>query len=105
MADELLNNMLDMDEEDRKIVLEDEETGEAIEFILDDAFKFNGKDYVVLLRPVDDPEYDYDSVIMESVEENGEMLLQTIPEKEADVIYDYYDKLCDELYGDEESDE
>ena len=56
MADELLNNMLDMDEEDRKIVLEDEETGEAIEFILDDAFKFNGKDYVVLLRPVDDPE-------------------------------------------------
>ena len=27
MADELLNNMLDMDEEDRKIVLEDEETG------------------------------------------------------------------------------
>ena len=91
MADELLNNMLDMDEEDRKIVLEDEETGEAIEFILDDAFKFGGKDY--------------ESVIMESVEEDGEMLLQTIPDKEADVIYDYYDKLCDELYGDEESDE
>ena len=42
---------------------------------------------------------------MESVEEDGNMLLQTIPEKEADVIYDYYDKLCDELYGDEESDE
>ncbi len=107
MADELLNNMLDMDDEDRKITLEDEETGESIECIIDDMFQFNGKNYVVLLRPIDEPDYDYEAIIMESVEQDGEYLLQTIPEEQEEIICDYYDKLCEELYGDddEESDE
>ena len=106
-GDELLNNMLDLDEEDRKITLEDEETGEKMEFILDDTFEFNGKSYAVLLKPTDDPEYDYESIVMETVTKDEEAMLMTIPDEEADAVYDYYDKLCEELYGDddEESDE
>ncbi|MCH4153694.1 MAG: DUF1292 domain-containing protein [Saccharofermentans sp.] len=105
--DELLDNMLDLDEEDRKITLEDEETGEKIDFILDDTFEFEGKNYCVLLKPTDDPEYDYESIIMETVDKDGDSMLMTIAEEEVDKVYDYYDKLCEELYGDddEESDE
>ena len=105
--DELLEKISEMEVDlDRTICLTDEETGEEIEFIVDDTFEMNGKEYIVLLKPTDDPDADYEYIIMESVLINGEEMLQTITGKEADVIYDYYDKLCDELYGDdEESDE
>lgn len=84
------------------ISLTDEETGEEIEFIVDDTFEMNGKEYIVLLKPTDDPDADYEYVIMENVVIDGEEMLQTVTGKEADVIYDYYDQLCDELYGDDE---
>ncbi|MBO4449725.1 MAG: DUF1292 domain-containing protein [Clostridiales bacterium] len=105
--DELLNAISEMDVDmDRTICLTDEETGEEIEFIVNDTFNMNGKEYVVLLKPTEDPDADYEYIIMETVESDGESLLQTLVGTEADVIYDYYDKLCDELYGDdEESDE
>ena len=105
--DELLNAIAEMDvDTDRTITLTDEETGEDIEFIVNDTFNMNGKEYVVLLQPTDDPDADYEYLIMESVTIDGEDMLQTLTDKEADVIYDYYDKLCEELYGDdEESDE
>ena len=44
-------------------------------------------------------------VIMRFVDKDGEVLLENLPEKEEEVIYDYYDKLCDELYGDDEESE
>ena len=99
--DEIISAISEMDVDmDRTISLTDEETGEEIEFIM------NGKEYVVLLKPTEDPDADYEYIIMETVEVDGEPMLQTIVGNEADVIYDYYDKLCDELYGDdEESDE
>lgn len=101
--DELLDAISEMEVDlDRTISLTDEETGEEIEFIVDDTFNMNGKEYVVLLKPTDDPDADYEYIIMETVEIDGESMLQTITGKEADVIYDYYDNLCDELYGDDE---
>ncbi|MBP5774454.1 MAG: DUF1292 domain-containing protein [Clostridiales bacterium] len=105
--DELLEAISELDVDlDRTISLTDEETGEEIEFIVDETFEFNGKEYIVLLKPTEDPDADYEYIIMESVLIDGEEMLQTITGKEADVIYDYYDKLCDELDGDdEESDE
>ena len=104
--DELLEAISELDVDlDRTISLTDEETGEEIEFIVDETFEMNGKEYIVLLKPTEDPDADYEYIIMESVLIDGEEMLQTITGKEADVIYDYYDKLCDELYGDEESDE
>jgi hypothetical protein len=105
--DEMLNAISEMEVDmDRTITLTDEETGEEIEFIVNDTFNMNGKEYVVLLKPTDDPDADYEYIIMETVECDGEPMLQTIVGNEADVIYDYYDKLCDELDGDdEESDE
>ena len=44
---------------------------------------------------------------METVDKDGDSMLMTIAEEEVDKVYDYYDKLCEELYGDddEESDE
>lgn len=105
--DELLEAISELDVDlDRTISLTDEETGEEIEFIVDETFEMNGKEYIVLLKPTEDPDADYEYIIMESVLIDGEEMLQTITGKEADVIYDYYDKLCDELDGDdEESDE
>ncbi len=105
--DELLNAISEMDiDEERTICLTDEETGEDIEFIVNDTFNMNGKEYVVLLQPTEDEDADYEYVIMETVTINGEEMLQTLTDTEAEVIYDYYDKLCEELYGDdEESDE
>ncbi len=101
--DELLEAISEMEVDlDRTISLTDEETGEEIEFIVDDTFEMNGKEYIVLLKPTDDPDADYEYIIMETVEIDGEEMLQTITGNEADVIYDYYDKLCDELYGDDE---
>ena len=43
--------------------------------------------------------------IMRFVDKGGDVLLESLVEKEEDVIYDYYEKLCDELYGDDEESE
>jgi hypothetical protein len=42
---------------------------------------------------------------MKFVDKDGEVLLENVVDKEEDVIYDYYDKLCEELYGDDEESE
>ena len=53
----------------------------------------------------EDGEIIQDYVIMRFVDKGGEVLLENLVGKEADVIYDYYDKLCEELYGDDEESE
>ena len=108
--DELIDAIAQLDDEgDRVIELKDEETGETTKAIVESTFLFNGNTYVVLI--IDSDEKDEDGeliqayVIMRFVDKNGEVLLENLPEKEEDVIYDYYDKLCDELYGDDEESE
>ena len=97
------------DEGDRVIELKDEETGETTKAVVESTFLFNGNTYVVLI--IDSDEKDEDGeliqayVIMRFVDKDGEVLLENLPEKEEEVIYDYYDKLCDELYGDDEESE
>ena len=105
--DELIDAIAELDDEgDRVIELKDEVTGEITKAIVESTFLFNGNTYVVLI--VDSEEEDEEEdiseyVIMKFVEKEGETLLENVVEKEADVIYDYYDKLCDELYGDDEA--
>ena len=108
--DELIDAIAQLDDEgDRVIELKDEETGETTKAIVESTFLFNGNTYVVLI--IDSDEKDEDGeliqayVIMRFVDKNGEVLLENLPEKEEEVIYDYYDKLCDELYGDDEESE
>ena len=108
--DELIDAIAQLDDEgDRVIELKDEETGEVTKAVVESTFLFNGSTYVVLI--VDTDEKDEDDalisayVIMRFVDKDGEVLLENLPEKEEDVIYDYYDKLCDELYGDDEESE
>ena len=108
--DELIDAIAQLDDEgDRIIELKDEETGEVTKAVVESTFLFNGSTYVVLI--VDTDEMDEDGelisayVIMRFVDKDGEVLLENLPEKEEDVIYDYYDKLCDELYGDDEESE
>ena len=108
--DELIDAIAQLDDEgDRVIELKDEETGEVTKAIVESTFLFNGSTYVVLI--VDTDEKDEDDalisayVIMKFVDKDGEVLLENLPEQEEDVIYDYYDKLCDELYGDDEESE
>ena len=108
--DELIDAIAQLDDEgDRVIELKDEETGETTKAVVESTFLFNGNTYVVLI--IDSDEKDEDGeliqayVIMRFVDKNGEVLLENLPEKEEDVIYDYYDKLCDELYGDDEESE
>ena len=108
--DELIDAIAQLDDEgDRVIELKDEETGEVTKAVVESTFLFNGSTYVVLI--VDTDEKDEDEalisayVIMRFVDKDGEVLLENLPEKEEDVIYDYYDKLCDELYGDDEESE
>ena len=108
--DELIDALAQLDDEgDRVIELKDEETGETTKAVVESTFLFNGNTYVVLI--IDSDEKDEDGeliqayVIMRFVDKNGEVLLENLPEKEEDVIYDYYDKLCDELYGDDEESE
>ena len=108
--DELIDAIAQLDDEgDRVIELKDEETGEVTKAAVESTFLFNGSTYVVLI--VDTDEKDEDDalisayVIMRFVDKDGEVLLENLPEKEEDVIYDYYDKLCDELYGDDEESE
>ena len=73
-----------------------------MEFIYADQFELNGKAYAVLLTN-EEKEEDTEMIIMEQVEgEDGEIMLQTIDEDKEDIIYDYYDELCDQLFDDED---
>lgn len=96
---------MDNDNRDSIVQLEDNETGEIIEFIYADTFDLNGKTYAVLLTNVEKEE-DMEMVIMEEYEgEEGEIMLKTIDEDKEDIIYDYYDDLCDELFDEEDDEE
>ena len=108
--DELIDAIAELDDEgDRVIELKDEETGEKTKAIVESTFLFNGNNYVVLILDTDETDEDgeiiQDYVIMRFVDKGGDVLLESIVEKEDDVIYDYYEKLCDELYGDDEESE
>jgi len=104
--DELIDAIAELDDEgDRVIELKDEVTGEITKAIVESTFLFNGNTYVVLIVNSEDEEDVSEYVIMRFVEKEGETLLENVVDKEADVIYDYYDKLCDELYGDDEESE
>ena len=108
--DELIDAIAQLDDEgDRIIELKDEETGEVTKAVVESTFLFNGSTYVVLIIDTDEKDEDGEIlsayVIMRFVEKDGEVLLENLPEKEEEVIYDYYDKLCDELYGDDEESE
>ena len=108
--DELIDAIAQLDDEgDRVIELKDEETGEVTKAVVESTFLFNGSTYVVLIVDTDEKAEDDELisayVIMRFVDKDGEVLLENLPEKEEDVIYDYYDKLCDELYGDDEESE
>ena len=109
--DELIDAIAQLDDEgDRVIELKDEETGEITKAIVESTFLFNGNSYVVLIIGSGEKDENGDEiqdyVIMRFVDKGGDVLLENLVDKEEDVIYDYYDKLCDELYGDdEESDE
>lgn len=108
--DELIDAIAELDDEgDRVIELKDEETGEKTKAIVESTFIFNGNNYVVLILDTDETDEDgeiiQDYVIMRFVDKGGDVLLESLVEKEEDVIYDYYEKLCDELYGDDEESE
>ena len=108
--DELIDAIAQLDDEgDRIIELKDEETGEVTKAVVESTFLFNGSTYVVLIVDTDEKDEDGELisayVIMRFVEKDGEVLLENLLEKEEEVIYDYYDKLCDELYGDDEESE
>ena len=108
--DELIDAIAELDDEgDRVIELKDEETGEVTKAIVESTFLFNGNNYVVLILDTDETDEDgeiiQDYVIMRFVDKSGDVLLESLVEKEEDVIYDYYEKLCDELYGDDEESE
>jgi hypothetical protein len=108
--DELIDAIAQLDDEgDRVIELTDEVTGETTSAIVESTFLFNGNSYVVLIISSEEEDEDgelvQEYVIMRFVDKDGEVLLENLVDKEADVIYDYYDKLCDELYGDDEEPE
>lgn len=108
--DELIDAIAELDDEgDRVIELKDEETGETTKAIVESTFLFNGNNYVVLILDSDETDEDgeiiQDYVIMRFVDKGGDVLLESLVEKEEDVIYEYYEKLCDELYGDDEESE
>ena len=113
--DELIDAIAQLDDEgDRVIELKDEETGEVTKAVVESTFLFNGSTYVVLIVDTDEKDEEGELmegelisayVIMRFVDKDGEVLLENLPEKEEEVIYDYYDKLCDELYGDDEESE
>lgn len=108
--DELIDAIAQMDDEgDRVIELKDEETGETTKAIVESTFLFNGNSYVVLIIDSDEKDENgemiQEYVIMRFVDKGGDVLLENLVEKEEDVIYDYYDKLCDELYGSDEESE
>ena len=108
--DELIDAIAELDDEgDRVIELKDEETGETTKAIVESTFLFNGNNYVVLILDTDETDEDgeiiQDYVIMRFVDKGGDVLLESLVEKEEDVIYEYYEKLCDELYGDDEESE
>ncbi|MBR2524490.1 MAG: DUF1292 domain-containing protein [Clostridiales bacterium] len=99
-----MDNM-DNTNEDSIIKIVDEETGDILEFIYADQFDLNGKSYAVLLTNEEDEE-ETEMIIMEQIEgENGEIMLQTIDEDKEDIIYDYYDELCDQLFDEEDGDQ
>lgn len=107
-TDELIEAIAKLeDENDRMIEIADEETGEKRKAYVDQTFQFNGNTYVVLIIDSEDEEDEEDSYyyIMRFVDKGDEVLLENLVGKEADVIYDYYDKLCEELYGDDEESE
>ena len=108
--DELIDAIAQLDDEgDRVIELKDEVTGETTNAVVESTFLFNGNTYVVLIIDSDAKDEDGEDVqeyvIMRFVDKGGEVLLENLVDKEADVIYDYYDKLCEELYGDDEESE
>ena len=108
--DELIDAIAQLDDEgDRVIELKDEETGEVTKAVVESTFLFNGSTYVVLIVDTDEKDEEGELisayVIMRFADKDGEVLLENLPEKEEEVIYDYYDKLCDELYGDDEESE
>ena len=100
--DGILNEFVD-DDMDNVITLKDEETGEEFEFAYIDNFEFNDKKYCVLITMDDE---DPEMVIFEEIEdENGEITISSLDEKDEDPVYDYYDSLCDEYLDDEDESE
>lgn len=104
--DELLDAVAQLDDEgDRVIELTDDETGEVTQAIVDDTFEMNGKTYIVLIVDSNDEEDVSYYEIMQLIDKDGDIMLENVVGKEADILYDYYDKLCEELYGDDEESE
>ena len=102
--DELIDAIAKLDDEgDRVIELKDEVTGEVTKAVVESTFLFNGNSYVVLIINSNEEECEY--VIMRFVEKGDDVLLENLVDKEEDEIYDYYEKLCDELYGEDEESE
>ncbi len=76
------------------IQLVDDATGETYDFAIADDFEYKGKKYIVLLTLADEPEY----VIAAEVEEDGEMMIESLsPEEEEDVYAEYMRLLTEEF--------
>ena len=87
--DELIDAIAELDDEgDRVIELKDEETGEKTKAIVESTFLFNGNNYVVLILDTDETDEDgeiiQDYVIMRFVDKGGDVLLESLVEKEED---------------------
>lgn len=109
MAD-TINEAFDPNDEDSVIVeMLDEETGEKYKLAMVDDFDLNGSTYCVLLTMEDDGSIDDDTtelVIVKLVTgADGEVMLESLDPNEEDIIYDYYDALCDESLESDEDDE
>lgn len=87
-------------EDDVIIQLVDPESGEEYEFIQADMFDFEDQEYCVLVTT--DTEEDPQYLIARVVEEDGEAYVESLAEEEEDAVYEAYEKLLEEEFGEED---
>ena len=105
MAD-TISEVFDANDEESVIVeMLDEETGTTHKLAMVDDFDLNGDTYCVLLTLDENDEIDDDEtemvIVKLAVDSDGNMMLESLEPEEEDIVYDYYDVLCDESLDDE----
>ncbi len=90
-------------DDDAVLELEDEITGERLNFVLADEFEFEGKNYGVLVHVTDDEEPSY-TIAALTEDDNGEFFVETLTEAEETKVFAEYDRILAETAAEEEAD-
>lgn len=94
------------EEESQVIVMVDSETGDEYAFEIADHFEFEDESYAVLIAVPENEEDEAEWIIAKVVsEEDGTLGLESLDDPEGDRVYEEYERILAEEFGDEYEDD